>query len=132
MKRKKALAAPFVVTVSSAFALPLGCADKAATPPAETPTTAKPRDDGPPKRLVNPVHGKAPFPPVHVRKDGTCHPGYGPEENETIPCPAGLDHPDYAAKCADQLVMESPPGHCQCEFFANPPYVGVVPCPKHE
>lgn len=147
----KKLAAPFVVTVSSVGLGVAAAACHDATAPSNDPRTAPSSAASvtPPTSDVDPVTGRPAtsfsFPkpekianpidpktgePVTVDAKGSCWVRDKKLEKVTIPCPPELDAKAWATKCADRLVQQRGET-CQCEVFANPPYVGEVPCPAH-
>jgi len=60
---------------------------------------------------------------------GGCYVQVATSPKTTVDCPAALTDPAWAKSCHDQLVVVRG-DVCQCEIFADPPYVGQVPCPK--
>jgi hypothetical protein len=144
----RALAAPFVLTVSSVAlgmtalacretpppnqpnpgAATAASASTSTAPPSPITTTVAPPFSG--RRLVSPTRSGN-SKPIFV--DGKSHcwvEGIHLGDKAPVDCPSEIDVAAWANACSDKLVFETAPDHCQCEVFGNPPYVGTVPCPK--
>jgi hypothetical protein len=116
----------------------LGCAD-ASKPPTSPktdegndPVTGRPATSfkfAPVDRIASPTDPKS-GQSILVDQSGACYVESPPGGKTALECPPELKAPEWAKKCADKLVNQRGDS-CQCEVFADPPYVGRVPCPKH-
>ena len=80
-------------------------------------------------RIVSPTDPKSNL-PILVDESGACYVKNSTSGKTTLACPPELTDPAWAQSCHDQIVNQRG-ATCQCEVFADPPYVGQVPCPKH-